>query len=882
LSEVFEKSPRAAGVAAKSPIADVLGDERQTRKVLSSLRLKVAFMLFVSALLMGLCGLIFSLVSQIFAALTPAVQADLEWKAERGVAELAQSAQYGMVLADEREIRNSFKGYDLDPDFLAIVVTDKIGKTLATYGKLPGDPQSVFQRPARRVEQRDTYLASWAESTIEGSAVGRVAVFVSTARIEAGTRLKHEILWTAGIGCGLGLLASLLFVSFYVGPLIRVTEMAFAKLEKTTFAAIEAARLKSEFLANMSHEIRTPMNGVLGMLELLRGTSLDAKQKRYTETLSTSANGLMTVLNDILDFSKIEAGKIELRPGPCQPRSLLEEVAELFAARAELKQIELLCHVHPDVPTRIEVDGDRLRQVVTNLVGNAIKFTDVGEVVVRATVSQRHGDECLLDLTVIDTGIGIGAAQQALLFEAFSQVDGSSTRRFGGTGLGLAISRKLVRLMGGELGVKSEPGKGSQFSVRIPVKVLPTELTHIPAPSRNTRALIVDDNATNRMLLEELLSTWGLRTASASGGFDALRLLEDAEPTDPFGLVITDMHMPEMDGLTLARQIRDKHADLPLLMLTSLSDTGTRFSERGLFAGVLSKPVRSAELESNIARALGESGRGSASAIDETSSIVIAAHEPRRLLIAEDNPINQEVLLGTLHNLGYAADVVQNGQRAVEAWQRNVYPLILMDCQMPVLDGYEAARQIRRLEHEGDRIAIIAVTAHAMVGEREKALAAGMDDYVTKPLNTKLLREALERWWPRESMWPCQPGNSVPPPPPMPTPPPAAPKAEALDPHVARSPGVIRVFLRHVPDQLDSVASAISSEDTDALRAAAHKLKGSCLAVGVPHMAALCADLEAEPETGDARELKRRLDEEFARVRELLSQPAQPLPLKIA
>ncbi|HYP98212.1 MAG TPA: response regulator [Polyangiaceae bacterium] len=872
-----EKTPRAAENADKSPIADVLGDERQTRKVLSSLRLKVAFMLFVSALLMGLCGLIFSLVSQIFAALTPAVQSDLEWKAERGVAELAQSAQYGMVLADEREIRNSFKGYDLDPDFLAIVVTDKTGTVLATFGKQPGDPKAMFDGPAHRVQQRAGYLASWAESTIEGSAVGRVAVFVSTARIEAGTRLKHEILWTAGVGCGLGLLVSLLFVSFYVGPLIRVTEKAFAKLEQTTLAAIEGARLKSEFLANMSHEIRTPMNGVLGMLELLRGTSLDAKQRRYTDTLNTSANGLMTVLNDILDFSKIEAGKVDLRPTSCELRCLLEEVAELFAARAELKQIELLCHLHPDVPQRIEVDGDRLRQIVTNLVGNAIKFTDVGEVVMRATVSNRQGDECLLDLTVLDTGIGIDAAQQALLFEAFSQVDGSSTRRFGGTGLGLAISRKLVRLMGGELGVKSEPGKGSQFSVRIPVKILPAEVTHIPAPSRNTRALIVDDNATNRMLLEELLSAWGLRTASANGGRDALLLLEDAEQTDPFGLVITDMHMPEMDGLTLAREIRSTHAHLPLLMLTSLSDTGTRFSERGLFAGVLSKPVRSAELESNIARALGESGRNSTVAVDDVNSIVIAATEPRRLLIAEDNPINQEVLLGTLHNLGYAADVVNNGQLAVEAWRRNVYPLILMDCQMPVLDGYEAARQIRGLEMEGDRVAIIAVTAHALVGEREKAMAAGMDDYVTKPLNTKLLRDALERWWPRESMWPCQPtGLSLAPPPPAPPP---DPYAGALDPNVQRSPGVVRVFLRHVPDQLASVASAISSADAEALRAAAHKLKGSCLSVGVPRMASLCADLEAVPEAQQAHELQKQLDEEFVRVRELLN---QPLPLKSA
>jgi signal transduction histidine kinase/CheY-like chemotaxis protein/HPt (histidine-containing phosphotransfer) domain-containing protein len=704
-------------------------------------------------------------------------------------------------------------------------------------------------------------------------------VFVTMARIEAGAQPRHALLWAAVIGCAVGVLASLSFVRFYVTPQLRVTEEAFGALQQTTFSALETARRKSEFLANMSHEIRTPMNGVLGMLELLRGTPLDAKQKRYTDTLSTSANGLMTVLNDILDFSKIEAGKVDLRPRPYRLRPLLEEVAELFAARAESKQIELLCHVQADVPKQIEVDGDRLRQVLTNLVGNAIKFTDVGEVVIRASVTARQGDQCLLDLAVLDTGIGIDAAHQARLFEAFSQADASSTRRIGGTGLGLAISKQLVRLMGGELGVDSEPSRGSTFSVRIPVRVLPTGSLRIPAPQRNTRTLIVDDNATNRMLLEELLSAWGLRTSSASGGPDALRLLEEAEHTDPFGLVITDMHMPDMDGLTLARQIRARYHELPLLMLTSLSDTGAGAAGQGLFAGVLSKPVRSAELESNIARALDESGRGSSAAPDETSSIVIAAHEPRRLLIAEDNPINQEVLLGTLHNLGYAADVVNNGQLAVEAWKRNVYPLILMDCQMPVLDGYQAARQIRALESEGEHVAIIAVTAHALMGEREKAVAAGMDDYVTKPLDKKLLRESLERWWPRESMWPCQPSLAA-----MPALPRELRDASdsALDPEVERSPAVVRVFLRHVPDQLGSLASALSSNDFDALHAAAHKLKGSCVSVGIPRMTALCVTLEACTEALGARELKAQLDEEFSRVRELLEQPAHALPLKIA
>src|SRR5882724_680285 len=396
-------------------VADVLGSQHQTKKVLSSLRLKVAFMVFVSALLIGLCGMIFALVSHIFSALTPAFRADLEWKAQRGAAELARSAEYGLVLADEHEIRNAFRGYDNDPDILAIVATDKTGRILATRGKVPGDLSQTFERPAGVVDEQAKYFASWADSVIEGSSVGRITVFVSTARIEAGARLEREILWTAGIGCGLGLLASVLFVGFYVGPLIRVTETAFERLEKTTRAALEAVRLKSEFLANMSHEIRTPMNGVLGMLELLRRTTLDSKQKRYTETLSTSANALMTVLNDILDFSKIEAGKVELRLGPCEPRSLLEEVAELFAARAESKHLELLCHVSPDVPVRVEADSDRLRQVLTNLVGNAIKFTDTGEVVVHASVEPQDSGQCILELMVVDTGIGIDENQHQLL-----------------------------------------------------------------------------------------------------------------------------------------------------------------------------------------------------------------------------------------------------------------------------------------------------------------------------------------------------------------------------------------------------------------------------------------------------------------------------------
>jgi CheY-like chemotaxis protein/HPt (histidine-containing phosphotransfer) domain-containing protein len=513
------------------------------------------------------------------------------------------------------------------------------------------------------------------------------------------------------------------------------------------------------------------------------------------------------------------------------------------------------------------VDGDRLRQVLTNLVGNAVKFTDTGEVLIRANVTRGEGDKTTLGIEVVDTGIGIDEAEQSQLFESFSQLDGSSTRRFGGTGLGLAISKKLVNLMGGELGVVSKKGEGSRFFARLPVRVLTAEPTRIPDPNRHTRALIVDDNATNRMLLEEMLSSWGLRPVAVSGAKKALEMLSAASPSDPFGVVITDMHMPEMDGVTLAREIKEKHGAIPLVMLTSLSESAVGLDNRELFASVLSKPVRSAELESSIARALGDSPLGFAPSEMYRRAPSIAPGAPaRKLLVAEDNPINQEVIIEVLRELGYEADVVDNGRLALEALERTPYPLVLMDCQMPELDGYQAAREIRKREASGVHLPIIAVTAHALVGERDRAIDAGMDDYITKPINPKLLKEALERWWPRESLPGRSRGSSIP-----------ASALDhsdgALDPTVQRSQSVVRVFLRHVPDQLAAITQAVASGNAEALRLAAHKLKGSCLSVGVPRMASLSATLESGP--GNASELAAELELEFAKVRERLNAAAE-------
>jgi signal transduction histidine kinase/FixJ family two-component response regulator/HPt (histidine-containing phosphotransfer) domain-containing protein len=716
---------------------------RERKRLLSSTRLRVAFTLFVVALILALSGLIFVLVSRIFDTLTPKIQADLEWKARRGASELVHATELGIVTADEREIKGSLVGYDHDPDIMAIVVTDANGKVLATHGSPPEATAELFSGEARSLRRAEGHYVSWAQAAIEGDAVGRVAVVVSTARLKAGTELKRSILFTAGVAGIVAFLLAVLFVGLYISPIIAVTENAFVKLESTTAKALEAARLKSEFLANMSHEIRTPMNGVLGMIELLSRTTLDERQRRFLTTLQTSAGGLMTVLNDILDFSKIEAGKMELREENCRVRALVDEVTELFAARAELRGVQIRARIEADVPSQVEADTERVRQVLSNLVGNAVKFTESGTITVRASVEENKGQLFQLRFEVIDTGVGIEPALQSKLFEAFSQVDGSLTRKHGGTGLGLAICRQLVGLMKGRIGVTSEPGKGSNFWFVLPLRRLES-------------------------------------TASL-----------------------------ELPAALLARS--------------------------------LAPPPSS------------KSGAS------------------RKILVAEDNPINQEVIREVLSELGYEADIVENGLLALRALELESYPVVLMDCQMPELDGYGAAREIRRREGQGHHISLIAVTAHAFEGEREKALAAGMDDYVTKPISAGVLGEVIERWWPKSLPREPESGERV-----ASIRVPAAVTAErpALNPDVKRSDAVAKVFLKHVPDQLVSIGAAVEGADAEALRGAAHKLKGSCLAVGVPRMAELCAQLEDG--NGDRVALFTELKAVFAQAeRELRAQLEQ-------
>jgi len=676
-------------------------------------------------------------------------------------------------------------------------------------------------------------------------------------------------------------------------------EVAQQEMAEARDAALEVARLKSEFLATMSHEIRTPMNGVVGMTELLLGTTLDHQQKRFAEGIQYSADGLLTVINDVLDLSKLEAGRVEFESRDFELRALIEEVAFLFAASAQAKDLEVACEIPPDLDICCKGDPDRLRQILVNLMGNAIKFTNQGEIVISVEVVEERAAVRHMRFSVRDTGIGISEEDMRHIFDSFTQADASTTRQFGGTGLGLAISRKLVEFMGGSISVDSEQGRGSTFSFVISLERAESAVTSTrdaPAAVRGVRVLVVDDNATNREILYHQLSAWEMHCTTVESGDAALAALWEAERLgSPFGLAILDMNMPGMDGLELAHTIRSDAtiADITLVMLSSVLLGGDAESRRK--AGIqahLVKPIRQSELFDILSTVLGNGKAWGVAASDATagSDAESTGVAGARVLLVEDNPVNRDVALAMLEQLGCEAKVAENGREALQALERTRYDVVLMDCQMPVMDGYEATAQIRRGEEpegSGSRIPIIALTANAVEGDREKCLAAGMDDYLSKPFKRVALEETLERWIDADAggggrrMNESTPNSDAP-----------APVAEAtaeppaIDLSVIESlrslespkrptlvADVIRTYAQTSVDLIDDLRASVEDQDADGVNQTAHALKSSSRNLGAEPLGALCAELETMGREGDlagSKDLFERMIAEHRRALEAL------------